>query len=406
MKQKKLSLGVRFGLAAASCFLGLLLFIAVLVTSVIADIQVVTAKDNLRSFVHQLISSPVQIREHAPLQSGNGLRIVTAGDRTYRNMPHREEPAGLAASLTDQLVDMLYSELSDQMGGELTITQERMEELIEASTVKDYIADKTASLISDYVVGEITTTFEAEEIIDLLEENKEIIEEVPGEPLPAELSQQMAAIFDENEIIQKVEAEGLAGFMELTQKPLPGLDAETEGVGQDSLGSIIAGATAAIRALSATSTLVWCILICLVLMAAIMLINIRQLSKGLRRSGYPLIAVGVLIVPCLLAYWAPNLWTVIPGLTVVQQILKMLTPVYAVILALGLGLVIAGIVVGVVLRRKRKAAEKALPVPAEDEAAEPTIDALPADAPALDAAEASEEEPAAEIAEEAAPILE
>ena len=46
-KQKKLSLGARFGLIVASFFLGLLLFFTAIATALIGDVRIVMSKDGI-----------------------------------------------------------------------------------------------------------------------------------------------------------------------------------------------------------------------------------------------------------------------------------------------------------------------------------------------------------------------
>ena len=398
--KKKLSLGARFGLWVASFFLGLLLMVAVFATTLIADFRTIASEDNIRTFIQQFVSAPVQVHSSVTVkEGGKHFRVVAPGKRTQA-MPRRDDVNDVAFDLTGQLVDMLYQELQAANDGEVPVSQERMEQLIEESTIKDYIVDKTAALVADYVMGEVTTTFEEEEIAQLLEENKELIEEITGEPLPEDLKTQMASIFKENKIIQKVEAEGLAGFMEITGEPIPGLpsvegagDAENGENGSGSILQTINDAVKTLREITSTKNFVICIAICLVLMAGIILVNIRQISVGIRRCGYPLMFASLMLVPCMAAKLAPDLFTAASWLSIVRDVLIMLLPVYAVTFSLGFALVVAGIVTGIVLRKKRKAAEHA----ALEAPAEPAIEAV---APAEEAAPVEETAPA----EEAAPV--
>ena len=404
--KKKLSLGARFGLWVASFFLGLLLMVAVFATTLIADFRAIATEDNIRTFIQQLVSAPAQVHSSVTVkEGGNHFRVVTPGKRTQA-MPRRDDVNDVAFDLTGQLVDMLYQELQAANDGEVPVSQERLEQLIEESTIKDYIVDKTAALITDYVMGEVTTTFEEEEIAQLLEENRELIEEITGEPLPEDLKTQMASIFKENKIIQKVEAEGLAGFMEITGEPIPGLpSADGEETGSVNPMEMINDVVKTIREITSVKNLVICIVVCLVLMAGIILVNIRQISVGIRRCGYPLMFASLMLVPCMAAKLAPDLFTAASWLSIMRDVLIMLLPVYAVTFLLGFALVVAGIVTGILLRKKRKAAEgAALEAPAEPaiEAVAPAEEAAPVETVAEEApvAEATEEEPVAEEAAE------
>ena len=270
-KQKRLSLGARIGLSVASAVLGFILFVAILATTLIIDIRVGTSENTINEVVHALLSSPEHVRVKAPVAAGQGgLRIAPRPGRTYQ-MVRREEPDDVAEDLTTQLIGMLYEELGNQIGEEMPVSLEEFTSLINESTAKDYIADKTAGLITDYFNDEITTTFKAEEILALIEENKELIETIVGEPLPEDVAQQVANVFVENTIVQKVEAEGLKGFMEMMSE----MEGENGNSGPNWL-DILDTVVTALRTVSTTNNLVLCIGICVVLMAAIFFINIRQ----------------------------------------------------------------------------------------------------------------------------------
>lgn len=424
-KQKKLSLGARFGLYVASFLLGLLLFVSVITTALIANLQIVTSEENISGMIREVISAPVHIRPNAPVRVGEGgLRIAPNTNRTYA-MPRREEPSGVASSLTDQLIGMFYEEVSGQFEEAFPVSQEEFTQMINDSTVKDYIADKTASLITDYFNDEITTTFEPEEIVQLIQENSELIETITGEPIPDDIAQQVATVFDENEIIVKVEAEGLAGFMEMTGTSIPGLPnsgTSSEGTEDEQSSFNIRDAINLMRSFASAQNLLLGIAVCLVLIAAIILINCRQVGKGLRRAGYPLMLAGCLVVVNLLAKFQPDLWIVDYDATLnlimklARYILLRTAVVNIVIFGAGLALFIAGIVLPIVLRFKSKAIVRIPTSPEGEELAAALVDETPVEIPCEFAEESSAEEVCAEVAaeetteeavsEEAAPVCE
>lgn len=433
-KQKKLSLGARFGLYVASFLLGILLFVSAITTALIADIQIVISEDGISGIIRTVMSAPAHVRPHAPamITGGGGLRVAPRL-RTYQ-MPRREEPGDATTSLTDELIDMFYEEMVEQFEEEFPVSQEEFTQMINDSTVKDFIADKTASLITDYFNDEITTTFEPEEIVQLINENAALIETITGEPIPDDIAQQVAQVFDDNEIIAKVEAEGLAGFAEISGLDIPGLP------GSSSSNEATDGASSAdfnlkdiintIRAFASTGNLIIGILICLVLMAAIILINCRQIGKGLRRAGYPLMWAGLMVIANLLAKLQPDMWVVsgelsadMPWLPLVlklaRHILLETAVVNIVVFGTGLSLCIAGIVLPIVLRFKSKSPVSIPASPETEELAAALVDETPVEVPSEVVEEIAEEvsceeepveeEPAAEetveeSAEEVAPI--
>lgn len=399
-KQKRLSLGARIGLSVASAVLGFILFVAILATTLIIDIRVGTSENTMNEVVHALLSSPEHVRVKAPAAAGQGgLRIAPRPGRTYQ-MVRREEPDDVAEDLTTQLIGMLYEELGNQIGEEMPVSLEEFTSLINESTAKDYIADKTAGLITDYFNDEITTTFEKEEILTLIEENKELIEAVVGEPLPDDVALQVATVFDENNIVQKVEAEGLAGFMEMINE-----SESADGSGGVSVFKIVDQVTGILRTVSSTPYLLMSIGICLVLMAAIFFINIRQIGKGLRRIGYSFLPVGLPgLVLCLVVQYFPATGDLAMLVPVVQKFVSAFIPVYAVTLGLGVLFVAAGIVLPIILKVKGLLPEAA---PVSEEAEVP-VEAPVAEAPVETAEEApAEEAPVAEeTVEEATPVAE
>lgn len=369
-KQKKLSRGARFALSVASFFLGLLLFFSAIATALIADVNIVLSKDGISGILRTMISAPAHVRPKAPITIAGegGLRVAPRIQRAYQ-IPRREEPGDMASSLTDQIIGMFYQEMGNMFGEEMTFTQEEFVEMVSDSTVMDYIVDKTASLITDYFNDEITTTFEPEEVVQLIQENSALIESITGAPIPDDIAEQVSMVFDENEIVALVEKEGLAGFLKLAN----GYDPENP-KGSDNISSsdgilpfnpreIIDP----IQQVCSTTNLIIGIAVCVALMAAIILINCRQLGKGLRRAGYPLLFAGSMIVLNILAKFQPDMWVVVAGegetvspaanlvLKVGRHILLQTAVVNIVVFGAGVVLVIGGIVLSIVLRIKGKA---------------------------------------------------
>lgn len=404
IKNEKLPLGIRILLYLASGLLGIILFVAVLATSLIADLRIIFDKDSIQDTVREVItdvlSSPVQARK-APFAPGEGGLHAAPRPRSFYAEPSKDDPSNVAAELTDQLIATFYETVGEELGEEIPFTQEEFKDMINESTVKDYIADKTAGLVSDYFADEVTTTFHADEVLELIDENSELIESITGEPLPEDISEKIANIFDESEIIQALEKDGLAGFMETTGQEIPGLSDISNS--KFNIKSILA----TVRKATSLRNLFIGIAISLVLVVAIIFINIRQFPKGLRRAGYPLIWVGTGIIPGILANVPSSLWS-IPGMSAIRKLIASTTVVYGIILGVGLALVAAGIVLSIIMRKngsilffgKKKAVEPAIESPVEESSAE---------AAAETDAEAVEEMPIAaaeEVVEEPAPAIE
>ncbi len=387
-KQKKLSSGARFGIYVASFLLGVLLFLSSFTTALIANIRIVTSEDHIRGFVREMISAPAHIRPKAPIRAGQGSVRIAQNTRTYQ-MPRYEEPTGLAEDLKEQLIDMFYEEMTEQLEEEIPFTPEEFRELIDKSTVKDYIADKTASLITDYFNDEITTVFEPEEVLQLIEENNELIVSITGEPLPEDISSKIATIFDNNEMVVKIEAEGLAGFMSAT-----GEDSSILSIGKNNW--FVNNVIPILRKAISVKTMILGITMSLILVAAIILINCRQLPKGLRRAGYPLMMAGSLVILNLLAKFVPGMWNIFPGMKLIRYTLLQTAVVNIIVFGLGIALFISGIVLGIVLKTKKVVSVFIPSKPATAEAPSAIAEETPAEEEIVIAQEIPSDEPIVE----------
>lgn len=434
MSGKKLPLGARIGLAVLSAVLGLALFLCTVVTLLIADVRVITSENSIRQLTKLALGSPQRVHSVVSVYRGAVGVPYTAG-------PRLEESTGINSEVTDGLIDLLYEGLKDYMGDRMTMTQAELEAVIDQSTVKDFIADKAAALVSDYIIGEVTATIDGEEIKELLQENQELIEQVIGQPLPAEVLDQIVQVVETNEVVQKLEKEGLAGFIDAmggdltdegaqsgTAKPrdpnalgkqmgelfgnvemadtIASISSSLTGGELEGLGSI-SDVLTLLRAATSVGKLVWGIVICLVLIAAILLVNIRQLNKGLRRSGIPLLLAGFVFVADLVALFVPSLFTGMQ-LQLVRQVLVMTAGVNGAAFGLGLAMIIAGFVVGSLAKKNAaKAAAQPVavavgaPLEASEEAVAEISEESPVEAPG-EATEEAAEEAADEVTEEAA----
>lgn len=403
MKQKKLSGGARFLIAILSWLLGLALFVCAIATALIADVRVLTSEDNIRSFMHQLISAPVQLPGKAASRPGIGAPAVSVAGTRKLNMPHYNPTETSGFGLAEELINIVYDQIQLNSTEELTITKEDLQDIFDGSSAMDYIADKAAGLISDYYMDDVSTTFEAEEIVELMKDNAALIESLSGLPVDDEMINNVVNVWENNEIVDMLENDGLEGLIEYAeeqmgdvsvQEQLSSVTQQVGIVGVDSFKDV----ANMFRDITSKDTLLLGIGVCVGLILLILLCNIFQLGVGLRRCGYPLLLAGLGIIPCLLAVFVPNLWTGLPFLDVVRGILAQLTGIYGTIFGLGLVLIIAGIILSIHTNKNLRRVRTAVPVAAG---------VAPAAAPVFVEGEApAQPEETSALPEEADPSLE
>ena len=379
-KQKKLSAGARLGIGFLSSLLSIALFISVVFTGVVVTVREVISEDNVKNFVAE---------------------ILTPSEDS-------DDPSGLASELTEKAIDTYYEDLEEELGDDLPFEdKEEFKQILKESTANDYISEKVAGLITDYFNGEVTTKFDADEVMDLIEENEDLIVEITGQPLPDDIRDTVAEAFEENEIIQKVEKKGLMGLMDTAEEDIFELPEWLPLIGGMTFEDIMD----AFRDFVSEKNLITGILVSVVLALLIVLINIRQLPKGLRRVSYPVLIAGLPVILNILAESDLELWEE-PILGVLRSMLRLTTPVNVTIFGIGAVLLIGGIVLGIIFKVKKigEILTPAAPVPAAGPAVNyayapasaPVAPAAPAE-PVVPVAPAEPVVPVAEV-EEPAPV--
>ena len=395
-----------------SVILCLVLTFAVMATMLVADVRVATNKDNIQKVLNQLLSAPPQYT------LGPITGAATAG-------PELDLGALLSGegNLSEMLVEYAFSMLE---GSEVEIEKEAIQAFVEESTLKDFIADKSSSIISDLVTGENTTTISGEEIKQLLEENKDLIEEHFDVTISDEQIDQVAQMVEELPVVQEIQKNGVAGLLANGASPDGGDDAQGGPASSDPLAEI----RNAIAIISSDTVLFACIGACAFVIALLFLLAWNKPYIAMLYSGSTICTTGLtFLIPTLVATYSPATWTELfsnipeSGIMIgsAARVVLMLTgSVCTTVTAIGAVLFVGGIVVFILMKKakKAKAAAKETPVveaaPAEEApaveaapAAEevPAVEAEPAaeEAPAAEAEPAAEEAPAAETADEAVP---
>lgn len=340
---KEPSTGVKVLLVLLSILLCLCLFVSILATTLVLDVQLLTSKDGVETIITGVLSTPARSR-HLPLTAAmGGLRL--------------SEPDA-AAETGDALVSWLFDALKEQHGEELEITREQMSEFLEESTLKDFLADKTASYVSDFFNGTDTTTITSEELEQLVRENSKLIRDTFGVDMSADVENIITGFTTDMKIDQVIRDEILGGLENMTipgGTPLfPQFQPETNGNSTDENGMINGAYTvrnlmADIRVLTSTTALTICIVICVVLIIALFFTNRMRIAGTLTCTGIPALIAGILLViPTALLQALPELFAsgeMAAMGSAIGAVTAVIAPVHYGLLGLGAALIVAAIVV-------------------------------------------------------------
>ncbi len=378
MKIKKPHVAVRVLLGILSVILCIALFAATIATMVIADFRVMTNKDNLQTFISQLLFASPQKNGPVILHQAMGAGGLRLDDTA---------PSG-----TSQLVvDYLYGYLENQLGGEIPVSKEEVQDLLEQSTVPEFLSDKMASLVSDIYTGENTTTITADEVQTLIEENKALIETVVGAEITTE---QIDKIVEEVEKADVVETVKEVVEVQLGLKPDPeNPDAPTEAVdestgdasaarpplkeniiqsvldGNATVEDVINGGIptmlAAIREITSMTVLLSLLGTCAVLIGLLFLANYWKPHAAVRCAGITIMLAGLPFFAMTVAVLAVPALFADPVLSVVALIIQLTSGVSIGVFAGGVVLLVGSIVWGCLRAKKLREMEAVPAVTAE-----------------------------------------
>lgn len=373
MKIKKPPVAVRVLLGIVSVLLCIALFATAIVAMVIADVQVLTNKDNLQTFISQILFATPKKSAPVILRQGVGIGGVRL-----------DEPEAGLTDTQQMIVDYVYDMLEEQFGEEMPITEEKVEKLLEQSTVPEFLSEKMASIVSDIYTGKVTTTITKEEVLTLMEENKELIEDTFGVEITQEQMDTVADWVEEADIVGTVEevVKGNWGMKDTENyPPAPGEDSskgtstghtfgkgsliESVMAGEATVESIMAGGVptilAAIRELTSTTMLLTVLGICAVIVVLLFLANYWKPHAAVRCVGITaMIAALPFLVPTILVLAVPAMFAD-ATMTIVALILK-LTAVVCISVFAGGVILLAGSIVWGSLAKKKARAPAAAPV--------------------------------------------
>ena len=205
MKKAAVILG-KFFLGLLALILCLALFVSTVLTIVVADVRIVTDKDNINTLITGYLTGK-SLPQRNPGISGMPLQ-----EKVHRAPIRNLDSADFDISMmgdTNFLVEFIYNTIKEEMGEELPISLKEVQDFVEESTLDDFITEKGSSLISDFITGENTTTITIEEIEEQLKQNAPLIEETFQIAIDEAMISEMTGSLEESGILEKLEEGGL-----------------------------------------------------------------------------------------------------------------------------------------------------------------------------------------------------
>lgn len=151
-KRKDPPFFVRFLLVLVSILLCLCLTASLLVSVLASDLRQLNSRESFRQVVDALFS--IQVPQ-----------------------PRMSEEPGESDSLLAQII---YDFLSSQSDEDLKASKEDIEDFIADSTISEFMSDKAVGFMEDLVNGTQSTTVTDEEVLNLMLENKQLLEDTFG----------------------------------------------------------------------------------------------------------------------------------------------------------------------------------------------------------------------------------
>jgi len=343
---------VRFLVGLGAFVLRFLLYVFLIVTILIANVRVLLSQNNLEKMISGIlmpVSAPANRPVGAPM---TGMEKRMQFDQSLS----QEENEAL-------LIEWVYELMEEELGEEIPVTVEQVKEFIEESTLEEFVSEKCAQMVNDFVNGENTVTLNVDEIMEQVEQNKELIEKTFEVEITHEMLNKVETALEENEVLEKIQEEGLEGVI-------------MEAVGQDS--ELLEDMEEARKVLNTArksiskETLMTGITICLVLAGLLFLLRWKRFWKAMRDVGWPMLWAGLLFLLPVVAVISSRslLMDVTDGsrmlVDMLIQIMKMMLPLCAGVTIGGLVLIIAGFVVGGMMSKphiQKVQAVNAVPVP-------------------------------------------
>lgn len=365
--RRKPHIALRILLQLISLVLSVVLFATVISGALVADLRQMTSAGGIKQLISVIIgaataAAPAAPQEEIYVSNLSNWTIhydeteTTGGDVDLGdleidpdNLPDLDEipedilTGGATEENMGSLVDWIYEQIEQSTDDELTVSKDQVQSFVEQSTVGDYLSDKLAGFADDFINGTENTTITTDEIMDLLEENRELLES----ELQIEFTEEQKTQLQES-VSQFVEGSDINNTIrQEVYNAVDGmLEANTESMGGLSVEDIQAG----LQLLVSDSLFNAFVILSAVLLLLLCLVNFYNIPAGLTWAGIPcILAGGILSLPiailqdnsALVTGAAPEAGAVVDLLSSFLDIFK---PIHFGLLYIGVGLVAVSIV--------------------------------------------------------------
>lgn len=334
------------------------MFVVSLAGVLILNVRTIVSRDGISSIVNQLVG----------IESASGpvRPVLAVGAGAYQNEDASEN------NVTGSLVDWAYGILKEQLGEEMTVTREQVQTFVQESTVKDFVVDKVAGLVEDFYSGDNETTITVEEVLEMMEENKQILEEQFGIVITQETVDFVGALLEETEILEPLKEDGLLGYIEKTmtesQQPAPAPeggvvdkdDTDLEAFGTETTDLSVVQIMEMIRMATSYETVAVLAGAFVLMMLLLFVVTHFSFPATMADTGVVLLLVGLIFgLPTAVCLYNPQMVGAMlgePAAGIVSLIFGATAGLNFTVLGLGFALIVGAIVVKILLVKKAKKA--------------------------------------------------
>lgn len=303
--------------------------------------------------------------EPAEWPFGDNVRLTY--DPSLDSSSGQPDDTGSAGSTNDvsgalsEYIFRYYDQLQSQFGDDLPITRQQLQAMLAQPSVQSFLSEKASEYVLDILTGSENASISTDEIMELLEQNRELLESEFDITITPEVKQQLRS-----ELSTLLEEQDLSSQLrENISKQLDSALSGSSGSWSDSSSqnSTLRMIQTVLSYLLSTRMLVGIVAVCLVLLALLCLANWYNIPAGLTWASVPCIFGGLIVtVPLLILRSQPRILLSALGvggralMNLLLSFTDVMLPVHCGLLIVGLLLLIASIVWRILRANHHKAA--------------------------------------------------